>query len=107
MFFTGVRVPVRGEEIAAPWSRHSARWYRPRAGGVHERVHHYLRKLEPPLSVVRVDDVITWINTAPVPHTATSRTGEFDSGAIDRASLGSAQQRARAPFHICVSFTPR
>jgi len=58
-----------------------------------------LRKLEPPLSVVRVDDVITWINTAPVPHTATSRTGEFDSGAIDRASLGSAQQRARAPFH--------
>jgi plastocyanin len=32
---------------------------------------------------VKVGDVVTWINKDLVPHTATSRTGGFDSGAID------------------------
>jgi len=40
-------------------------------------------RFEPQLSVLRVGDVITWINKDLVPHTATSRTGGFDSGAID------------------------
>jgi len=40
-------------------------------------------RFQPPLSVVRVGDVITWINKDLVPHTATSRTGGFDSGAIE------------------------
>jgi plastocyanin len=40
-------------------------------------------RFEPAVSVVRVGDVITWTNKDLVPHTATSRTGVFDSGAID------------------------
>jgi plastocyanin len=40
-------------------------------------------RFQPPLSVVRVGDVITWVNKDLVPHTATSRTGGFDSGAIE------------------------
>jgi plastocyanin len=40
-------------------------------------------RFEPPVSALRVGDVITWVNKDLVPHTATSRTGGFDSGAID------------------------
>lgn len=40
-------------------------------------------RFEPPVAIIRVGDVITWINKDLVPHTATSRTGAFDSGAID------------------------
>ena len=40
-------------------------------------------RFEPAVSAVRVGDVITWINKDIVLHTATSRTGGFDSGAID------------------------
>jgi plastocyanin len=40
-------------------------------------------RFEPALSIVKVGDVVTWINNDLVPHTATSRTGGFDSGAID------------------------
>jgi len=40
-------------------------------------------RFEPAVSVVRVGDVITWINKDLVPHTATSKTGGFDSGTIE------------------------
>lgn len=40
-------------------------------------------QFQPAMLVVKVGDVITWVNKDLVPHTATSRSGVFDSGTIE------------------------
>ena len=40
-------------------------------------------RFEPALSVVKLGESITWINKDLVPHTATARTADFDSGTIE------------------------
>lgn len=63
-------------------------------------------RFEPPLSVVRVGDVITWVNKDLVPHTATSRTGGFDSGAIDPGKSWTYTATRAGDFSYICAFHP-
>ena len=60
-------------------------------------------RFDPPVTVVRVGDVITWVNKDLVPHTATSREGGFDSGTIEPgASWKYTATRAGEFPYLCV-----
>jgi plastocyanin len=37
---------------------------------------------QPPLLTVKAGDEVIWVNKDPFPHTATSKTGAFDSGQL-------------------------
>jgi len=50
--------------------------------------------------------VITWINKDIVPHTATSRTGNFDSGAIDAGEAWQYTPTRAGDFHYVCVFHP-
>ena len=39
-------------------------------------------EFRPPVVTVRQGDAIVWRNSDPLPHTATGKTGSFDSGSI-------------------------
>jgi len=39
-------------------------------------------RFEPEVLTVRPGDTVVWINRDPFPHTATARSGSFDSGSI-------------------------
>ena len=59
-------------------------------------------RFEPSLSVVRVGDMITWVNKDLVPHTATSRAGGFDSGPINPGKSWKYRARRAGDFpYIC------
>ena len=49
---------------------------------------------------VNVGDTITWVNKDPYPHTATSKTGGFDSGTIasDKSWKYTAKKKGQFPY---------
>jgi plastocyanin len=40
-------------------------------------------RFDPEVLTVRPGDTVVWVNRDPVPHTATARSGAFDSGSVE------------------------
>jgi plastocyanin len=51
---------------------------------------------------VRKGDSVVWVNKDPFPHTATSKSGKFDSGTIDAGKSWKLTPRTTGEFgYVC------
>jgi plastocyanin len=63
-------------------------------------------QFEPAESTVSVGDTVIWINRDIIPHTATSRAGRFDSGAIAPGKSWTYLAARRGKFAYICTFHP-
>jgi plastocyanin len=63
-------------------------------------------RFQPESLTIRAGDSVVWINKDPFPHTATSKTGAFDSSAIQAGKSWKLTPRTKGEFAYVCSFHP-
>ncbi|MGE5493254.1 MAG: cupredoxin family copper-binding protein [Actinomycetota bacterium] len=63
-------------------------------------------RFDPGVLTVRPGDTVVWVNRDPFPHTATARSGAFDSGSIDSGKSWKYRVGKAGTFDYFCAFHP-